>query len=445
MKIRLVPHSLAVRIFLIMAGGIIASTFLARWVVESLYTGEIEKLGRNSAIERIGGAVRVLDSLPRAQRAAAARGMQFDRLRVSWPTQVGPLTTLEPAVAELFRHEIRRYPGQIRFDALDPGPCSTKDSADCDKLAKLFVAELSLTDGQPVRIEYTTRYFVVDTGEWLIPWVIGIGALVLVVWISMRIATRPLRELAAHAEGLGRDLNRDPLDENGPSEVRHAAQAFNAMQARIRRHIDERTQMLAAITHDLKTPLTRQKLRLEQIADPHLRHKFGEDVEAMRRLIEEGLELARSLDTSEETRRIDIAALLETLAEDAREAGENVRFFESASLVVEARPQALRRVFMNLIDNAVKYGGGAEIRLASRAAQLRVSIRDHGPGIPDEHLDDVLKPYFRLEASRSRETGGSGLGLAIAANLLAAQHGNLALRNHPEGGLEAVVALPLSA
>lgn len=442
MKFRLVPRSLAVRIFLIMAGGIIASTFLARWIVESLYTGEIEKLGRNAAIERIGGAVRVLDTLPRAQRAAAARGLQFDRLKVSWPERLPDQGALEPVVSDLFRREIRRYPGQVRFDVFDPRPCTPSSHPDCDKLAKLFVAELPLADGQPVRIEYTTRYFVVDTGEWLIPWVIGIGALVLVVWISMRIATRPLRELAAHAEGLGRDLNRNPLDENGPSEVRHAAQAFNAMQARIRLHIDERTRMLAAITHDLKTPLTRFKLRLEQVGDDELRHKFGEDIDAMRLLIDEGLDLARSLDTSEEARKVDLAALLATLAEDARDAGENVVFHESGSIVVDARPQALRRVFTNLIDNAVKYGGGAEIRIACHSGQVRVSVRDHGPGIPEEHLADVLKPYFRLEASRSRETGGSGLGLAIATNLLAAQHGSLALRAPSDGGLEAIVALP---
>lgn len=442
MKLRFVPRSLAVRIFLIMAGGIIASTFLARWIVESLYTGEIEKLGRNAAIERIGGAVRVLDTLPRAQRAAAARGLQFDRLKVSWPERLPDQGALEPVVSDLFRREIRRYPGQVRFDVFDPRPCTPSSHPDCDKLAKLFVAELPLADGQPVRIEYTTRYFVVDTGEWLIPWVIGIGALVLVVWISMRIATRPLRELAAHAEGLGRDLNRNPLDENGPSEVRHAAQAFNAMQARIRLHIDERTRMLAAITHDLKTPLTRFKLRLEQVGDDELRHKFGEDIDAMRLLIDEGLDLARSLDTSEEARKVDLAALLATLAEDARDAGENVVFHESGSIVVDARPQALRRVFTNLIDNAVKYGGGAEIRIACHSGQVRVSVRDHGPGIPEEHLADVLKPYFRLEASRSRETGGSGLGLAIATNLLAAQHGSLALRAPSDGGLEAIVALP---
>lgn len=439
---RRVRVSLAVRIFLLLVGGMVAATFLARWIVESLYTGELEKLGRTAAIERIGGAVRMLDALPPESRPAGARGLAFERLEVFWPRQLGTPTLLETSVADQLARELERSPGPVRLEALDPKPCSVREHADCDSWAKRFALEVALADGQPVRVEYTTRWFTVDNGEWIIPWVVGIAMLVVGAWVSVRIATRPLRELAAHAAGLGRDLNCAPMSENGPTEVRHAAAAMNAMQAQLRRQIDERTQMLAAIAHDLKTPLTRMRLRLELLADDEVRRKLEEDVAAMRGLVDEGLELARSLETTEATQRIDISALLDTLCEDARDTGATARFEGEAGLVIRTRPHALRRVLDNLIDNALKHGGSAAVAVCRDGSELVVSVRDRGPGIPAEHLDDVLKPYFRLEASRSRETGGSGLGLAIATNLVSVLRGRLTLRNRPEGGLEAEIRLP---
>ncbi|GAA5175675.1 ATP-binding protein [Niveibacterium umoris] len=440
MQLRLIPKSLAVRIFFLMAGGIVAATFLSRWVIEKLYTDELERLGQTSAIERISDVVRVLDTLPRADRAVAAAGISFERLSVSFPSTVGGAGEFDPMLRDKLARGIRRPPGKVRFEALAPQPCTPAAVPDCDDLAKRFAAELALADGQPVRVEYTTRWVKLGDADW-VPWVIGIVMLVVLAWLSVRIATRPLRAMAEHAAGLGRDLQRAPLDEDGPTEVRDAAHAFNAMQAQIRRQIDERTQMLAAIAHDLKTPLTRMRLRLELIDDDALRGKLGEDVSAMQTLINEGLDFARSLDAQEQAQRIDLSAMLDTLCEDARDSGQAVQFSGDAGIVVPARANALRRVFLNLIDNAVKYGGSAAVSVSREGAQIAVRVRDSGPGIPPEHLEDVLKPYYRLEGSRSRETGGTGLGLAIAANLVAAQSGQLRLRNHPLGGLEAEVRI----
>ena len=440
---RLIPRSLAVRIFLIMAGGIIASTFFSRWLIDKVYSNELERLGRNAAIERISDVIRVLDALPRAERAAAARGISFDRLTVDWPQQLGPASTIDDSVPGLVAQSIRRAPGPLRFEALAPRPCDQSRDPECKAYAKRFAIELAFSDGQPVRIEYTTRWIVLDIDY--LSWVVGICAVVLVVWISMRLTIRPLRELAGHAEGLGRDLQQPPLDENGPTEVRHAARAFNAMQAQIRRQVNERTQMLAAIAHDLKTPLTRLRLRIEQVDEETLRAKLRGDLDAMRTLIDEGLELARSLESTESPQRIDISAMLDSLCEDTREAGGAAHFLGEEGFVLEARANALRRIVLNLIDNAVKYGGNAEVSVRREESEAVVQVRDRGPGIPPEHLEDVLKPYFRLEASRSRETGGTGLGLAIAANLVAVQRGRLALKNLPEGGLLAEVRLPISA
>jgi len=253
--------------------------------------------------------------------------------------------------------------------------------------------------------------------------------------------------MAQAAEDFGRDIAaHPPMDVSGPTEVRRAAQAFNAMQERILSYMAERTQILSAVTHDLKTPLTRMRLRLEHCADEPLKDKLLGDVAAMQSLVDEGLELARSLDTSEVTKPVDLGALLESLCDDAAEAGQAVRFDVSRGqrALVAGRPNALRRVFTNLIDNAVKYGHYAHVSLERRDGMARVRVRDGGSGIPEEHLLDVLKPFVRLEASRSRDTGGTGLGLAIAANLLKSQQGTLTLRNLPQGGLEATVVLPVT-
>lgn len=433
---------LAVRLFLIMVVGLVAATFVSRWLVQTFYTNELARMASNAAIERIGEVIRVLDAMPPRSRADAGRAFASERLAVSWPPALRPVIGGHPEIADRVARSIHRTPALLRFETLAPAPCASGPSADdCSARAKRFAVELPLADGQPVRIEYTTRYVSMGRGNPL-SWGVGLGALGLVVWISVRIATRPLEVLAQHAEALGRNLLRPPLDEKGPIEVRRAARAFNAMQARILQQVNERTRMLAAISHDLKTPLTRMRLRMEQIADDALRSRLNDDLGSMRQLIDEGLALARSLDTQEAPQRLDLSALLEALCDDAREAGQAVRFVGAAGVVLNGQAQALRRAFLNLIDNAVQYGGSADVSVRRTHSDIRVTVRDRGAGIPPEHLENVLKPYFRLEGSRCRETGGTGLGLAIAANLVAAQGGRLTLRNHPEGGLEAEVVLP---
>lgn len=436
---------LAVRIFLIMVGGIIAATFFSRWLIGTVYTSELSKRGMGAAVERIGEVVRVLDALPRESRLAAARSLSGSRLKISWPLQIAPVIGGRPELGRELAQLIQRDPGPVRLETLLPPPCQADQTVEeCATLATRFALELGLADGQPVRVEYTTRYIALAHGDF-VSWIVGLGALVLVVWLSVRIATRPLEVLAQHAEALGANLLGPPLDETGPIEVRHAARAFNLMQARILAQVNERTRMLAAISHDLKTPLTRLRLRLEQVSDEALRERLSGDLGAMRQLIDQGLELARSLETQETAQRVDLSALLEALCDDAQEAGDPAHFLGQAGVVLRAQANGLRRAFLNLIDNAIQYGGQAQISVQQEARAVVVRVRDRGPGIPPEHLEDVLKPYFRLENSRSRETGGSGLGLAIATNLLHAQGGQLKLRNHPEGGLEVAVHLPVIA
>jgi signal transduction histidine kinase len=253
------------------------------------------------------------------------------------------------------------------------------------------------------------------------------------------VAARPLNDLGQAAKDLGEDLDRPPLKLKGPYEVRAASQAFNAMQARLRETLGERTRMLGAITHDLQTPLTRLRLRMEKIGDAELRGRALGDLSAMQLLIKEGLDLARSIDSPEPVSTVDLASLLEALVEDARDAGQDATLAEGPAVDVQARPQGLRRCLQNLIDNAVAHGGGAEVSHETSEGGVHVRVRDRGPGIPEEDLERVFDPFYRLEASRSRDTGGSGLGLTIARALAVRSGATLTLHNHPGGGIEATL------
>lgn len=267
----------------------------------------------------------------------------------------------------------------------------------------------------------------------------------LLAWLVARIATRPLRQLADAADGFDITRISEPLPENGSSEVRTATRAFNRMQKRIYEDVRERTGMLAAIAHDLQTPLTRLRLRLEKLPDETLRDKLVGDMQAMQQMLQEGLELARSLDNSEAKQLLDLDSLLDSLCSDAVDAGQQVNYGERTAARMKAHPLALRRALSNLLDNAVKYGQRAEVSLNCDAHSCHIRILDFGPGIPPELLETVFTPFYRVEHSRSRETGGTGLGLAIARNIVQRHSGELTLSNRPTVGLQVDVVLPISA
>jgi signal transduction histidine kinase len=214
------------------------------------------------------------------------------------------------------------------------------------------------------------------------------------------------------------------------------------MQTRIRHHIQQRAHILAAITHDLQTPLTRLRLRLEKVDDPELREKLIGDMSAMQSMVREGLDLARSMNSAEPVQPLHLDSLIDSICADAADAGQAVTVSGTTGVSLMARPVALRRCMTNLIDNAVKYGQCARVTAAVEGLFAVIRIKDNGPGIPEGEREKVFEPFYRLENSRSRETGGSGLGLTIALNIAEQHGGTLRLSNHPAGGLEAVLMLP---
>jgi signal transduction histidine kinase len=261
-------------------------------------------------------------------------------------------------------------------------------------------------------------------------------------YLVARMTIRPLKQLAQAAKDLGNDINHPPLDLTGADEIRQASAAFNAMQARIRQYIFQRTQMLAAITHDLQTPLTRMRLRLEKVSEPELQQRLIGDLSAMQAMVREGLDLARSMDTTETMQMMDLDSLLDSVCADATDASQRVTLSGTANMAMLGRPMDLRRCLVNLIDNAVKYGQSAKVTVDRINGAARIRIRDAGPGIPQAELARVFDPFYRVEGSRSRESGGTGLGLTIARNIAEQHGGSIALANHPDGGLEATLMLP---
>ncbi len=269
-------------------------------------------------------------------------------------------------------------------------------------------------------------------------------SILLLSYIAVRYVTRPLGLLANAADDLGRDIQSPPLDEKGPAEVRRAARAFNTMQGRLRRYIDDRDKILAAVSHDLKTPITRMRLRTEMLPQDHVQDKFNQDLDDMEQMVDATLDFMRGTESSEKPVPVDIMALLEALQQDMDDLGFKVRLQPAELKPYPARPLLLKRCITNLIENAVRYGEQAEIRLEQSKEQLRIIIADRGPGIPEEERERIFRPFVRGESSRSRETGGNGLGLSIARNIARAHGGELILRSGVNGvGLEAVVTLPI--
>lgn len=276
----------------------------------------------------------------------------------------------------------------------------------------------------------------------LYSFIIRLAAVALTSWIAARWLTYPIKRLAKAAEELGKNLNSPLIDEaSGPSEVQQASKVFNRMQTRIKQQMEERNRFLAAVSHDLRTPLTRLKLRAEKIIQPELKSEVQNDVNEMASIIDTTLDYLRGDEQPEATCLLDIGALINSLAEDARESG-NVITVTGKVDPIRLQPLAMRRCLNNLLENALRYGERADIAISETSDEVIIAIQDAGPGIPEEKLEAVFAPFYRLDASRSRHSGGVGLGLSIARDMARKQGGNITLRNAPEGGLISTLILP---
>jgi signal transduction histidine kinase len=299
-----------------------------------------------------------------------------------------------------------------------------------------------LADGQVLNAAY---YKAISPSIWRthLPLSLTLAAIIVALagFLTVRRIASPLRRLTEAADTLGRGEAVSPLLERGPEDIRRTTVAFNRMQERIHRFVTDQTRMLAAIGHDLRTPLTTLRLRAELVEDPELQARMLDTIDEMQVMTDSALALARQEANTEPTRTIDLTALVESVCDDLSELGQPVRFKPSARITYRCRPDGLRRVIRNLIENAVRYAGSADVSLVAEASSVKILVEDDGPGIPIDSIEEVFAPFFRLEGSRSRETGGSGLGLSIA-RAIARQHGGDIVLSARKPGLQAAVVLP---
>lgn len=439
--------SMAGRVFLILVGGILASAILTLFLANRERQEFVNSLRINHASERIIQIVAMLEAAPpetweKTLAALSQHGLVVESL----PTATAPPAGApEPLLTARLRERLdsKYLVTAIKSQCL-PQIAATRSS----HVPLCRSALITLPDGKVLHIALPPQHD--RTALQTMPHILLYGlmftvSLAVLAYLVTRMATRPLRLLATAATGLGRNIETAPLAETGPAEVREAAAAFNLMQAQIKNFVQERTHLLAAITHDLQTPLTRLRLRLEKVQDPTLRSKLITDMSAMQDMICSGLDLARSMHSATEgSQRIDVDSLLNSLCDDAVEAGQDVTLEGATYSSITASPGEIRRCLTNLLDNAVKYGGYARIKAILGTEYIVVRIRDGSQGIPDALLEKVFSPFFRLEGSRSRETGGTGIGLAIARNIAEQHGGTLFLKNHSQGGVEAILELPIA-
>lgn len=440
---------MAGRIFLILAIGMSAASIGSLFVAEQARQRDFQHV----RLERV--ALSTVDVVDRLRQSPDVFGKLLAERRIFGaipaPDTIAAVRS-NPELSGILRQRLgaaaRPAAGQVPSRLCLPQP-----SADIGRLAA-GIADLPEPDCWVIRfvdragvahsLAILLPALVVPRSSTLDPAYLSIvlGASAVLAMIVARLAAAPLRRLAEAARAVSIASEPEPVAERGPTEVQAALRSFNVMQQRVRDGVRDRTQLLAAISHDLQTPLTRLRLRLEQVSDETLRARLTADLVATQTLVREGLELARSSESREPLSNVDIDSLLSSIAEDAREVGSDVRFLSGCNAVWRVKPNALARSIVNLTENAVKYGGSAQIECRESAGKLTITIRDFGPGIADSRIEAMFAPFERGEASRSRSTGGTGLGLTIARAQARTFGAEVSLSNHPGGGLLATIVVP---
>ncbi|MEX0753095.1 MAG: ATP-binding protein [Xanthobacteraceae bacterium] len=461
---RLIPKSLFGQTLLVLLAGLIVSQAAGWWIYTMDREQAVRAIGGLAAAQRITNLTRLVQEAPTEWRERIVSALSDQSFRVSLSSRRPALSvSAENSIAaqvikEFLAEQLTAGSGRqplvsVSTSASPPfaGPHPMGGGpmmhgfggfGGFGMFRDLQVA-VPLPDGQwlsfatalPESGPGFSRQFLVSMA------IMAIIILAVSVWAVRRV-TAPLASLSTAAERLGNDLNAPPVPETGTIETQQASRAFNAMQARLRSLIENRTRMLAAISHDLRTPLTLLRLRAENVENAPEREKMLATIAEMNSMVGATLQFARDDAKTELRRPTDIAALVQSVVDDMADAGLPAAMEPAASIVLECRPNALKRAIRNLIDNAVKHGKSAKVAIHVEPNSIEITIDDAGPGIPEHELARVFQPFYRVDASRSPETGGIGLGLAIALSIVQAQGGELKLVNRAAGGLRASVILP---
>ena len=442
---RVIPQTLVGRTFMVLLIALLVTQLAGALLFWLAHREMATRLDNRQTAERIASIVQLIEQAPEEERGRLAHGLDRPGLKVGW----GKVPIVTPGAKSVLDSPLqgelaRRLPGRVLYAGLrtpqrlpDTGP--QQGPGFRGPQMPTMQAAVTLEDG-------TWLNFVVpfppDEKLWRpqIYWPLGVGLIVVLTLsvLAVRHAVRPLTILTKAADRLGRDVLAPPVQISGPKEVMAAANAFNRMQGRLRRFIEDRTQMIAAISHDLRTPITRLKLRAEFIEDDEQRQKILADLDEMEAMISSTLAFARDDSAREAKVPVDLVGMLIELCDQF-----GASYDGPDELWMTMGANGIKRALANLIENACKYGGNARVMLNRGEDTARVTIEDDGPGIPPTELEKVFTPFYRLESSRNRETGGTGLGLAVARSAVRANGGDILLSNRPQGGLQAEVTLPL--
>lgn len=455
-EMKLLPDSIRTRTILVLLIGLTVSHLASTVVYSTDRDQALATANEQRQADRLAVLAQVIDTTSETLRPEVAEAISDTAQHVVWEKNgASPAAHQEDGRRAMIAASLRPHFGPLDDSRLHvflvspPGPVASSLSQALHLLHhppsdQRLQVSLALRDGSWVHFHLSvaatpatwSRQALISTLVMLL------GTLVIAVWAT-RWITAPLASFARAAERLGMDVSAHPLAEDGPQEVRAAARAFNQMQRRIRSFVEDRLQMLAAVSHDLRTPITRLRLRTEQLPiETGQQEKMLRDLDEMEQMVASSMAFAKDEATDEASQPFDLAALIGTICDDMTDAGFDAEFDWSGRLVYRGRPLAMKRLFSNLIENAVRYGQSARVQAVSLPGRIKVVIMDQGPGIPEEQLEAVFKPFYRLENSRNKRTGGLGLGLATVRTIARAHGGDVHLSNRPEGGLAAVISLP---
>lgn len=451
------PDSIASRTMLVLLVGLTLSHIASTWVLASDRHDALVETGERLCADRVAVMARLIDHSPAGRRDALIADLSSPLLSIALSGQAGLAAERdEGGHHSLMRTALSPYFGEVGPDRLRvahrPGQRSDGHAGGWRQALHGFpedrVMDVSfrLADGGWVNFSLAMAQ---SAGVWsphavLSTLVMMAAVLAFGAWATFWIG-RPLAAFAGAADRLGRDVAAPPLPEDGPREVRRAVAAFNEMQGRIRRFVEDRTRMLAAISHDLRSPITRLRLRAEALPEGESRTRMLSDLDEMAAMVAAALDFAGNEAADESSQTIDLAATLQSICDNAADVGMAAEFDWSGRLVCQCRPLAIRRALTNLIENGCRYGGQVAVRAVRRDRRIEVTIDDRGPGIPAKEIERVFAPFYRVENSRSRRTGGIGLGLSVARTVIRAHGGDIALENRAGGGLRATVILPQEA
>ncbi|KZK92194.1 Osmolarity sensor protein EnvZ [Pseudovibrio sp. Ad5] len=476
----LIPRRLAPQLILLLLAALIFSQVVSFVLLGRERQVALANLARDNALWRTANVVKLLEATPPRLQKQVLRTVSNTRTRFSIGdtpvvAETGGDESMEARLADYLKRKLdhdrqarvaviynERFQEEKWRERSSPPPEGRERSSHGSMQAmhdrrddyfkkyrwfslkgvQLFAA-IELKNGQWLNIESNFRLPKPSFVPILLPIVIMALLTILIIWVSVYRLTKPLRTLEAAANDLGRGADVKPLKEAGPAEVQAVTRSFNQMQERLTRFISDRTRMLAAISHDLRTPITSLRIRAEFIDDDEDRERMIATLDEMQAMVEETLAFTREDSKQEELRSVDLGGLLESIANDQEDMGNHVNVEARDRVVLKCRPMSLKRAFQNLIGNAIRYGEQAEVSFRVDEAHAEVRIADKGPGIPQNRLEDVFEPFVRLEESRNEETGGIGLGLAITRSIIHAQGGTIRLENGEENGLVAIVRLPL--